>query len=205
MRIRSHHPELEPYLIAIGEMTTAWATLHEMLCSIFSVLMLERLPRPGDAVNLTPTYLWHTIKSDRTQREMLGTAFKRSSALEEHTAKEEIKSLGVWLLEACTKLEDRRNDAVHSSLILTIENDGTKEIRPNLFMRNPRAEKLSNLEDLLEELQCARDNIIKVFFFAQELNDVLVNQHLPLPSRPELPGRKRKEKREAAPTRSPTK
>jgi hypothetical protein len=189
MNMRAENLELEPYFIAIGEMTTAWATLHEILGSIFSVLMLERLPSPGDEVNFTPVYVWHTIKSDRTQRDMLRTAVERSSILK---SKDELKESGKWLLGQIEKLEDRRNDAVHSALSLTIEDDGTKEVAPSLFMRNPRAQKLSDSEDLLEELRCARDNTVKLFWFAQQFESILVSGRGPLPGKPELPGRRRK-------------
>lgn len=201
-RLRSESPEIEPYFIAIGEMTTAWATLHEILGALFSVLMLGNTPAPGDSIDWTPTYVWHTIKSDRTQRDMLDAAFKHSAVLNAHKLKNELTTLGTWLFEACRKLEDRRNDAVHSSLILTTHEKGIKEVVPNLFMKNPRAEKLSKLEDLLAELHCTRDNIIKLFFFAQQLHSALINPAAPLPDKPELPGRRPKNRQASAPSRS---
>jgi hypothetical protein len=187
---RYSEPEFAPYVTALGQFALAWNELQASLCELFSIVALERPPLAGEMVNYTPTYIWHSIKSDRAQREMLEAAIKHSRLSNGNNLSQD----GLWLAGRVGSLEDRRNDILHSPLIpLSIGKDSTK-IVPNKFGKNPRAEKLDTAADLLEEIQSARDNATLLSDYAQRLVAALLNAGAPWPNKPSLQGRRPKGK-----------
>jgi hypothetical protein len=70
--------EYDPYALAIGKFGLNWNFLQYALCELFSIVTLEKTPQVGDRVNHVPIKIWHSLRSDRAQREMLKAAIESS-------------------------------------------------------------------------------------------------------------------------------
>jgi len=180
--------EFEPYVIALGKFALAWNDLQYNLCGLFSIVTLEEPPRAGDAINFVPAYIWHAIKSDRSQLDMLRAAITTSKLSKGN----DLIECGTWLCARVTSLEDRRNDIMHSALMLANFGTDTVQVVPNTFLKHPRAKKLEDAVDLLDEFRSARHTAILLSDYAEELTRVAMNPHLPWPSKPSLQGRQQK-------------
>jgi hypothetical protein len=69
--------EFKPYVTALGQLALAWNDLQESLAGLFMTLV-NPPPKEGDFVTYTPLWVWASIKSDRSQREMLKAAINHS-------------------------------------------------------------------------------------------------------------------------------
>jgi hypothetical protein len=181
--------EFEPYVTALGKFALAWNELQRNLCELFSIVTLERRPRAGDMVNVVPTRVWYSIKSDRSQRDMLEAAITHSKLSEGN----ELVASGKWLCTKVGLLENRRNDILHSPLILYHQGKDTRTIIPNTFSGSPRAKALADTDSLLEEFWSARHNAILLSDYAQGLVTALLNARAPWPNKPSLQGRRPKQ------------
>jgi hypothetical protein len=178
--------EFAPFVTALGQFALAWNDLQYNLCELFSIVALERAPQPGDMVNYVPTYIWHAIKSDRSQRDMLQAAIKHSKLAVYH---EKLIEDGAWLVAKVGSLEDRRNDIIHSSLIPLQLGQNSRTIVPNKFGKNPRAEKLDTAADLLKEIQSACTTAIQLSDYAMLLQNAVLSPRSSWPRKPALQGR----------------
>jgi hypothetical protein len=185
-------PEFKPYVNALGQFSLAWNALQHNLCVLFSIVTLERTPVAGDEFNDVPTHIWHAIKSDRSQREMLCEAIKHSKLGKENQLAEH----GKWLIDRVGELENRRNDILHSALIPIERSPGVKEVIPDVFFLNPKARNLQKTRNLLEEILSCCSNAILLADYAQMLTGVLLmlpRAQFSWPDRPLLQGRHPKE------------
>jgi len=172
---RYSKPEFAPYAMALGQFAFAWNDLLHYMSTLFSVVTLERAPQVGDAVNHVPTHIWHAIKSDRSQRDMLLAAIQHSKLSVDNNLAED----GKWLCDRVASLEDRRNDILHSPFILV-----QSQVVPNTFWKNPRAQKLAKAENLLEEIRSAGNTAVGLADFSSRLVTSLLNSRTPWPERP---------------------
>ncbi len=187
--------KFKPYVIALGQVALAWNDLQESLAELFWTTMNNDIPQPGDAFDYQALHVWHSIKSDRSQREMLKAAVDSSSPKWSRT---EFRKDVKWLLKEATKIEDARNDAVHSPLI-AVDNSfynlvfkKKEPVAPAWNSFNPRAAKLRKKENLLNEFRYCRDASIVISDFARDVHRALINPQLPWPDRPRLPSRTKK-------------
>lgn len=144
----------EPYYAAVGRTAHAWNHLQDELANLFADLT------ELDSLGLA---LWHALKSDRTQRDVLEAAAKAKGEDEEWLsgfpkAKDDI----LWLLARANELADKRNDAIHAPCTIGIAS-GQIEIVPSSFFGNPRARKLQGKQ------------ILNEFAWYEERADVLRN------------------------------
>jgi len=79
-RISYSHKIYAPYVAALGQLALAWNGFHETLSLLFCRLVAEKHP-PTKFDNTSGQLLaiWHALKSDRGQREIL------QAAVENHT------------------------------------------------------------------------------------------------------------------------
>jgi hypothetical protein len=182
-------PEFRPYVIALGQLSLAWNDLQESLGALFWTIMSPR-PFEGMFVHREPLFVWHAIKSDRSQRNMLQAAVNNLTIdWERPLLVREIN----WLIDRANSLEDLRNDAIHSPLLFAtglgaITKSG---IRPADYQFNPRAIKLAKRDDLLAEFRFCRDTAITLADYAHLIDLALINSPTcSWPERPELPNRK---------------
>jgi hypothetical protein len=175
--------------IAIGRVALAWNSLHEVLGLLFTQVM----GAPHAHAELGPMYaaVWQSAKFDRPKRELLRAAIKFAVGRSD-TLKADIE----WLLLEADKIEDARNDAIHSPLFRISQDNPfagyhfeANKILSDTLLGNPRANKLSD-DDLLPLFK-------RTYKVAIILRDYAWSIHLrlrgvarsPWPRRPSLPSR----------------
>jgi hypothetical protein len=178
---------------------SAWNALHEQLAAIFYKLLDRQVTRldeygmEGDG-DERPIKLWTSSKFDRPKREMLKAVIDTLSD-EEQAAFPKLAEEVTWILQRADSLEDARNDAVHSPLLLLGSTKVTQAIFgdmviPDLMHGNPRSMKLAR-KDLLIEFRWCRDTSLVLRDFASQTSGSLALgvAVFPWPDRPSLPNR----------------
>lgn len=181
--------EFTPYVAALGKFALSWNELQDNLCSLFSIVSLNRAPQVGDVVSYFSAHVWHSIRSDRSQREMLDAAIKHSAL-----ASANLTEHGKWLIDRVTSLENRRNDILHSPLISWRMGTSRTVIVPNTFMRNPRAIGLAENIDVLKEIKSAANHALELSRYAERIAACLLNPGQPWPEKPARQGQNKKPK-----------
>ncbi len=169
------HKAFRPYVTALGQLTLAWNDLHETLAILFCSVM------GGGFVNQFLA-VWHALKSDRSQRDILLAAV--TSGLIEGGPPRLLADV-TWICNQANALEDTRNTALHSPLW------GSKwlstTIQPAVGLGHVRAGRLAG-KDLLVEFRWCRDAATVLRNFAMEI-DVVLSRGGPWTNRPTLPNR----------------
>jgi len=102
------HPIFRPYVTALGQLALAWNRLHETLCSLYCTVM-------GAGIINQHLAVWHALKADRAQREILKAAAATNLfGVIPKKFNEDI----IWILERADSLEEARNNAIHSPLFV---------------------------------------------------------------------------------------
>ncbi|MCP3475219.1 hypothetical protein NLM33_33385 [Bradyrhizobium sp. CCGUVB1N3] len=137
---------LEPYFTALGRVAHSWNHLHEELGKLFcSVTGLEL--HHGMAI-------WHKLKSDRSQRDILKGAIDARAQETDWVAKRPSVTAAINdLLHETNSLADRRNNAVHAPCSIALHgNRKDFEIVPVTFFGNDKAKRLIG-KDIIEEFK----------------------------------------------------
>lgn len=180
-----------PYVNALGQLALAWNDLHESLALLFIELLASGRAYPA-------TDIWNSAINDRPKRSMIRAILKTWKAPSGHDQKvvEDI----IWLLDEADKIEDARNDAVHSPLVFFSPNNWFAQtqglagkVSPSLAFGNRRAQKLKN-KDLLTEFRWCRDAAVVLRDYASAIYEA-VAAPVPWPKRPLLPNRGQKKTR----------
>ena len=164
-----------PLTTALGELTLAWNDLQETLGCLFWAAL-------GFGNGLIPLTIWHAIKVDRAQRDMI-EAITKLDALGLDIPAKARKEIA-WVLTRVTSLEDQRNDALHSPFIRSRD----KEIVPFHGLGHARAKKLKD-KNLLKEFRWFYETTIVLRDYAMDLTEVLRRESVAFPDRPRLPNR----------------
>lgn len=131
---------LKPYFLALGRVAHSWNHLHEELGKVFCALTGLDL-----SIGMA---IWHSLKSDRSQRDILEGALNSAACSSEWTERFPSAKKGVlYLLNEINNLADRRNNAIHAPCTII---PGDIEIVPLTFFGNERARRLHG-KDILEE------------------------------------------------------
>lgn len=196
-------PIYKPYVVAIGQLALAWNQLHEALALLFIELLANGHAYPA-------TDMWNAAAFDRQKRLLLKSLLRTVDL--KYPAKLQMKADLEWTLVEIDKVEDARNDAVHSPLTVTPEGkvlgmltaDG-KQVRvpvtinkvvPSAAFDNRRALKLLN-KDLLSEFRWCRDMSLTLTEYVGDVyQSVAANpsESAAWPARPSLPNRNSKKK-----------
>lgn len=144
-RRKSSVDERRLYL-ELGKLVRKWAVLQEQLAGIFQQAT-ECPPHQANA-------MWHSLKSDLVQRQMLVAALK--SAIDLHRPwkddpkkQNKVRIFGeyVWAINEVTNFSHGRNDLIHSPITFYLASGATEfEAIVSDQYGNPRAEKLKNKE-----------------------------------------------------------
>jgi hypothetical protein len=198
-------PAFRPYVTALGQVALAWNDLQDSFAGLFWTTMLSQRPQAGDMFDYTALHVWHSIRSDRSQRTMLQAAVNNSSIdWQRPTLKGDVK----WMLKTADKIEDARNDAIHSPLFAVdhslygMTSTSNEPIAPAWWLFNPRAAKLSQRQNLLHEFRYCRDAAIVLSDYVRGIDHALINAQRPWPDRPRLPTRQPGNKAKRTPPRS---
>lgn len=178
---------LKPVAIEVGMLVFAWNTLQEGLCELFANLSDDR--SSSDSRNVAYA-VWHSAPNDRPQREMLRCAVAAIKSDDPSTLKlcEGIS----WTLEKLQALAGRRNDAIHTPLIVVLlsREDLSTEIEPLCRSGNPKSRQLLD-KPVQEEYRWCRDHLERLAWFVNELHLAWYfrERNFPWPDKPELPSR----------------
>lgn len=184
----------EPYVTAIGRLTLAWNSLHEAMARTFLILLAGANPDPDDDRWAKVQEMWHSVRSDLAQREMLRAVAKNPTTKE----LESFPRLGEdidWLISDVNVHSGARNDAIHSPLILvsgknplsTLEGRAFR-IMPQYMGGNKMARRLLERE-LLADFRWCRDRTLVYRDFLAYVNRSLASASAPWPRRPSPPDR----------------
>lgn len=174
---------LDPYKFALGKVAHAWNHMQEQLGLLFC--MVTSL---DDSMGMG---IWHALKSDRSQRDLLRAAIAAVSADEAWNhefpaAKDDI----IWLLNKVDALAEGRNGAIHAPIYSVIGGDA--ELRPYTFHGNPNAAKLVG-KDIFTEFDWYERYFNVIKSFAAQMTTALMDRcrpksaWMPWPDRPQLP------------------
>ena len=140
-------PEFADYALALGRLTLAWNALHERLAALFWDLAADRIPLAGGTYSNVPLWIWHSLRSDRSQREILRAVLENSGV---DWGRPELKESVKWLLARTDALAGARDDAVHSPLLsikgTSLEPHSKQPVMPDFSMFNPKAMRLAKRE-----------------------------------------------------------
>jgi hypothetical protein len=164
-------PAFEPYVTALGQLTLAWNDLHETLAILFSMVM-------GGGFVGQYLAIWHAIKVDRAQRDILLAAAK-ADPLRYPRLVPDLE----WISGKADGVEDARNDALHSPLWGSQRGPGSTLVMPAIGLGHVRAQKLL-AKDLLTEFHWCRDASLVLTGFARELDTAMSEFGLAWPDRP---------------------
>jgi hypothetical protein len=140
------------YALAVGRLSIAWNYLHGALGDLFALVI------GGDAELVLA--VWRSVRSDRTQREMLRAAIEAAS-LERWKQTPTAPADLLAVLKRADELSIVRNDAMHAPVMLHIGAE-IVEVGVAVPPRGKREWKLFNRagkgRKLLEEFaKCERD------------------------------------------------
>jgi len=195
----------KPYVSAIGELALAWNDLHEKL----GILFIGHF-----SPHRLASALWNSQQFDRPRRSMLKVVIENLPELTQSDYPR-LRDDVLWLLGEVDKLEDARNTAIHSPLLLKVDdsrlavgnitvNLGVPSVVPNLWLKNSRAMKLEQ-KDLLTEFRWCRDASMVLRDYALMLEYATMPEECPWPDRPSLPNRGQKRTRRSRRPPSPPK
>lgn len=190
--------DYQAYAMAIGQLALAWNDLHEKLGLIFVTMFDEIIyPDPDDYdedLKSVWASVWSSSTIDRLKREMLKSAISEIEDLELLNFPK-LKDDVVWVLNQADRLEDARNNAVHSPLLLLAARGSIFEgmfpnVIPNPMLSNKRAVRLIRSQrELLDEFRWCRDATLELRDFALRIKLALTVENYVWPDRPRLPSR----------------
>jgi hypothetical protein len=173
--IRVANETLQPYFTALGRVAHAWNHLHEELGKVFCALSELDL-----SLGMT---IWHSLKSDRSQREVLEGVLRRRGQSEEWSGEHPEASDGIrYLMKQVDKLAGRRNDAIHAPCAVI---PGDFEIKPLTFFGNERAKSLRG-KDILREFAWYEKSADVLRKYASDIRFAL-DARTAWPAKPQLP------------------
>jgi hypothetical protein len=205
----------KPYTSVIGQLVLAWNDLHERLGFLFIAILNHRAAE-FDAKDVAPEHegefeshqierisgIWSSSQFDRPKRAML-------ESLINHVIQYDLRAFPkftndlTWILSEANKLEDIRNNAVHtplrwigdSPIVRAFMSAHDVEVYPSVSLGNQRAVKLAkqNLrKDLVRQFRWARDASLVLRDFTILIHRALTVEGAPWPHRPSLPNRGQK-------------
>jgi hypothetical protein len=140
------HKAFRPYALALGQLTLAWNDLHQSLAMLFCSVMGGGFVSPYLSI-------WHALKSDRAQREILMAAMQAQFL---NGGSEQLHSEIVWICKRADVLEEERNNALHSPLWGADYRGGAPlKVVPVVGLGHVRANKLLG-KNLLTEFRWCR-------------------------------------------------
>ena len=172
--------EFRPYAAALGQIALAWNELHQALAILFCTVM------GGGYVNQFLA-VWHAIKNDRAQREILKAA--ATSNLNSYLSPEIVEKLTsdiAWINARANEVEDARDDALHSPLFAF---RGPNAVFPAAGLGHKRAEKLMARRNLLHEFRWCRNSAMTLTEYVYGLDGAASGLGRPWPDRPKMPNR----------------
>jgi hypothetical protein len=166
-----------PYAKGLGEVALIWNDFHMVLSGLFgSVTKIPNL--------IAADTIWNSLRADRSQRVMLESLIDLNAI--NYNIPSKLRDEMLWVLDQATRIEDLRNDLLHSPVLL---GDDKKPFAWH-HLGNYRAKKLAG-KDLLREARLFYDHVIILREYTEKLHEAYRRQgsEVRLPRRPSLPSR----------------
>jgi hypothetical protein len=192
------------YAIAVGQVALAWNSLCDSFAALFWTVL-------GGGDSGVPLAAWNSLKSDRAQREMLKDAakafFLKGGGMRATDKYPTAAADVAWIFSEANKLEDDRNNAVHSPLILHPQGalslrlgmPSRARVMPATVLENSRALNLAE-KDLLAEFRRCRDAALILRNYCRRADWALCHEPQSWPQRPRLPPRPNPSSRNSPPS-----
>jgi hypothetical protein len=173
----------KPYFTALGEVAHAWNHLQEEFAHLFCIV--------AGLDNSMGSAIWHSLVSDRAQREMVRAAVNVAASDEDWVKKfPQVRGDIEWALDKADCIAERRNRAIHAPCSVGI-GAGDFEIIPWSFFGNRLAKKLVG-KDVLHEFKWYEESANTLKQFVREAHVALFNGRSPWPDKPRMPTVQRK-------------
>jgi hypothetical protein len=195
-RVHFTRPEFRPYATALGQLALAWNGLHERLAFLFCMVM------GGGQVNHFFA-VWYAVKNDRAQRDMLLASAKVDISNLSSWSPKMLDEI-TWIYGKCNEVEEVRNNALHSPLILMRRGPDERIVEPAYHMGHERAIKLARKQNLMVELRWCRNAATVLSQYTYEIDGAMEGRGSLWPDRPRWPTREetksKKPRQEPRPT-----
>ena len=168
--------QLRAYATTVGEVVWASNYAH----GAFEILFSHVATHDNFLIGRN---IWHTSTSDRGQLEMLKAATSASERLSNR-----MRDQILWAIDRAQKLGELRNDAVHSSTIVIIENGKAKIAPSDIGTKPSRSAKLRLEANLNKKFKTVTGDLLQIGQYIHSLwPHVAGFEHLPkLPRKPQL-------------------
>ncbi len=174
----------DAYYSAVGRVAVNCNQVQEALGTIFADVAS---PAPDKRVAFA---VWYSSDSDRAQQRMLLDAVK-VGGLDRWLKRPKAKDDLLWLLAEAGSLLDHRNNAIHApiSFFPGGGKGGSTIITPLAWPGHPRAKRLLDVGDLVEEFSWIAKWADVLTSFARTIWSALAASNNPWPDRPKRPAR----------------
>lgn len=140
----------------LGEVVHAWNSAHGSLYMLFVTLLQSEPMAEG---------IWHTIQSDKTQREMV-----EKTALGAIHFSVSIRNAVIWTTKAMHHLASYRNDAAHVQMVVAPDASGHSfDLIPNSLTARSSALKRLSDSPLEKNWHKLRGDLIAIDNYATDL------------------------------------
>lgn len=168
----------EPYFLALGKVAHEWNHMQEELGKLFCTVV-----GLGESMGMT---LWHSLRSDLAQRQMLVAAAGYMDDDEDWRAKFPKAAEAIAdLVEDINRFSNKRNAAIHAPCSVILD-EGELEIIAVSFSRNPNAQKLRG-KDILAEFDWYERKADAYRRHVRDLAFALSDARVPWPDKPVWP------------------
>jgi len=179
------HPVFRPYTAALGQIALAWNGLHSAMALLFCTVM-------GGGFSNQFLAIWHALRNDAAQRAILEAAAKDSFGYDSELGAKIFAEIH-WINGQARRIEDARDDALHSPLWGFERGQRETLVVPVTGLGHRRAQKLSEAKrGLLAEFRWCRDASLALTNYVKDIDELLSRDPLPIlswPDRPVLPNR----------------
>lgn len=167
--------------LELGRLVREWALLHEELASKLFLPITRCEINVGLAI-------WHSIRSDLSQREMLMAAASTSAAVRDLVpwSREEVDNTSAFaevkkFIGEINGFAHRRNNLVHGPIIMINNRDGAYEMTPRTWNNSPKSFSMLG-RDLIQYCRYSHAFCRDAKIFTHHLNQYLFAQ-TPLPNK----------------------
>jgi hypothetical protein len=177
-------PTFEPYFTALGKVAHAWNHMQEELGDLFC-----RVTGISHSTGMT---IWHSLRSDLAQREMLRAVVEHRALDDEWAEKHpHAGATIVELIKGINAFSGKRNAAIHAPCNQVLGGDDLEIVAVSYF-GNPNAQRLTETvvlkgADILTQFDWFERTADAYRRYVGEITYALGEPRVPWPDKPRMP------------------